>query len=434
MLLMFMGQPVVEAAEFGYSIFSDLTHSDNISTSSDGGEGSSLNTGGTINFDSDGYAGWYFDINGSYSTIEYSESGLSGEQRKTLSSSIEYRPTTNNLSLVISQNLSQVPQNRFTTNDVNNVRDVNVLSVEPGYFVHLSPSDQINLSAIFTKLDNGDQTDDAVFVDGSRETREFTLGYERQINALNFVSLIGETQETLFDEEMSAGGLDFTQSDLFLRWSYQGGTTTLTVDYGLSEVSNDGEEEDIDSDLYSVSFSRQLNSSHAVLFTSSKGFNNLLRTDANTEIVSPDDDLSDFSQAVAVRDTNLSYTANGTSFDVVANTTYRKIDGTGNRSTETRRGFGFGVTYYVSRAFNSPLDTNVTVAYNRSKNTFENSLTDVSENKVEFISVTYNHAYSRALNFYARLSTRDTSQNNNSSGDSNALTLGFTYRPLVRNF
>lgn len=433
-LLVGMAPLVANATEFSYSLFSDLTYSDNINSSSTGDEGSSLTVGGTVNLDSDGYAGWYFDINGSYSAIDYSESGLSNEQRKTFSTSVEYRPTTNNLSLLVLQNLSQVPQNRFTTTDVNNVRDVNILTVEPGYFIHLSPSDQINLQATFTRLDNGESTSDDTFVDGSRDTREYTLGYERQINALNFVSLIGEKQETLFDEDMNAGGLDFSQADLFLRWSYQGGTTQVTVDFGVSEVTNDNDDEDIDSDLYSVSFSRQLNSSHSLVFTSSKGFNNLLRTDINTEIVSTDDDLSDFSQAVAVRDSNLSYTAKGTSFDVVANSTYRKIDGTAVRSSETRRGFGLGVTYYVSRAFNSPLDTNISVAYNRSKNTFENSLTNVNQNKVEFISVTYNHSYSRSLNFYARLSTRDTSQDGNTSGDSNALTLGFTYRPLIRQF
>jgi len=423
----------VHAAEYSYSVFSDLTYSNNITRRVQEESGTALTNGASANYSVVALEEWELDFAASFSNIDYSSDNLRREKRKSLMGSAFYLPRSSNFSLFLLESISQVPQNRFSIQDVNNVRDVESTTIQPAYFFNLSPTDRINLEATYIDLTN-DQDDLLVSsIDGSRVTEQGSIGYQRQINPLNRVSFIGESEQTTFDAGIDDGVLDFDQEDVFLRWEYISISTQLQIDYGRSKLSNELEQTE-ESDLYSFLLTRQLSAAKTLSLTSSKGFNNLLRSNIGAGTAFVDDELSDFGTASEVKDSSLNYSSTGLLFESLVSLTYKKIGSTVILNTQRRMALGLSTTYYLFTASNTPLDSNLTFDYSLSKNEFDTDLSSVNRNDVELIAITYNHGYASAFAYYVRLEQRNTSQNNRESGDSTSISVGFSYAPLGRDF
>ena len=427
------------AIEFNYTLFSTLRHSNNLAQSADAASGESLNTGGTFSFVNEARSAWFVDMTGSISKEYFSDDELSRQDRNTLSASVTYTAPKSNFEFLLRDDFSQAPRDRFATNEVGNLVDVNVITARPSYYFNITPIDQIYGEITYLESARDATLDDNTGV--GAESFDFInvakeLRYEKTLNATSDISLVFDSIDTRFAAD--SNGIDFVQDNLFLRWVGRGSQNQLQVEIGQTRVK-DSNDEDFDTTLFNLLYNRQINQEQNLAFSIRNGVNFTISQNFIDDSISVDDSQGAFGAAQKIKAANVIYTLTG---DTVSGdfqlfiSEYKSADGQNN---EKRMGFSFNATYSMSQYFSTAPQTNITFGYQQNSNTIENSSAAAAidiDNDVKTFDFQFNYFARPTLSYFLAFQKRDTSSTNTSTsfsaGDSESVSIGVNYAPIVR--
>ncbi|PHS17575.1 MAG: hypothetical protein COA86_09820 [Kangiella sp.] len=429
----------LKAIEFNYTLFSTLRHSNNLAQNANAQSGESLNSGGTFIFANEARSVWFVDLSGSTSKEYFSDDDLTRQDRNTLAASINYIAPTSNFEFLLRDDFSQAPRDRFATQEVGNLVNVNVVTGRPSYFFNITPIDQIyseltyltstREGAVGDNIEIGAESFD--FINIAKEIR-----YEKTLNTTSDISLVFNSIDTRFEND--SNGVDFIQDNLFLRWVGRGRQNQLQVEVGQTRVKDENGD-DFDTTLFNLLFNRQINLQQNIAFSIRNGVNFTISQNFIDDSISVDDSQGAFGAAQKIKAANLIYTLTGETvsgdFQLFISE-YKTADGENN---ERRNGFSFNVTYSMSQYFSTAPQTNVTFGYQQNENSIENnSSTGVLniDNSVKIFDIQFNYFARPTLSYFVSFQKRDTSSTSVnasfSSGDSESISIGVNYAPINR--
>lgn len=424
------------AGEYNYGIFSTAELSDNIAETSDKSVGHSIDTGVNFLLGTDSNREFVGTLEGGFSHETYSESDIDNQIYKRLSGLLLYRPATNNFSLRVLDELSQMPQNRFSTIDLGNYRDSNVFSINPEYFVRLNPRHRINLSADFIRTKDEDVvTETGRLVDASKLMKVGAASLQRELSRVSTLSLVYESIDNDFDADISDGAIDYIQDDILLRWVIRGSATRLQIEVGQSTLVDefDNEERLV---LREVSISRQINHLDTLEFYHRHGFNNILNINFTNDSVSVQNTANSLLTAQTVTENTIAYNIISEHLNLAFSLFHSNIDGVFDDSEEASIGLSLEVSYPVSRLFDVSTNADLSFTYSNVKNKFYLVTQPERENHEQEFQLNYNYFFNQTTTLFAYFLHRRNSEaaigNSDFDVSSNMLGFGFSYAPSGR--
>lgn len=437
-ILILMASMHLQAVDWRYTLFSNVRYSDNLNQTTNNIEGYAVNAGFTFNLNNEPDAELYYITSGLFGWTTFSQDNIDNEYVRGFNGNLVYQPKNTNFKLLAVENLSQVPQNRFVTQEINNLRDVEVSAVKPTYFFNLSGSDKLNIDYSHIVVDAANVNANINLQNGSRTINEGSMGYDRNINATNVVSIIARASATNYDDPLNITnqtGVDYNQKDIFARWTLTGISNLLRIDYGKSRVKTELDKT-IDVDLLQFLFRRQLNRTHSVSLTYREGFDSIFNFELGTNTINVNNRSGDFGNTLKIKERRLSYDIAEDFFTSRISYFNEDLDSTLTSNTEKRIGLELSLVYRLSRLLDSPYDTNLAFTYFNSKNHFDSTLTQVTEDKVERFNLSFNYFISKSTFVFLQLQKRHSDSFimtiTNANIDSNTIFLGVSYAPNGR--
>ncbi len=432
LLLLLIGRNIV-AIEYSYSIFSTLGHNDNFNSNLEEPSGYSLNTGIAFLVNSDENIEWGLDLSGNYSKEIFNIDELPDQDVKVLAFELTYDASNSNFSFLLRDDISQRPRDRMSTQQVQNLMDVNTITVRPTYFFNLTSLDRLFFEATFIDTTVHSQSE-LIFDLSSTNTENLvkSIRYERTLNRTNEIALIFNSIDTDFEGNVGINGIDYTQEDTSLRWVRRGQLNQLQLEYGISKIE-DTVGREYDMDLINIIFDRQINRTHQIEMNYQEGF----YIPINNNAIDGSVDISNDSFGVAQESsfTNLEYNISETYFSFAMNVFNREFHGLGIGYEETRKGIGFTASYSLARIFSTSLNTNISLSVDRYKGFFMRQNGLEINTRVDDAELRFNYSYSPELSYFVALSVRDTASDNSigylNGGDSNMINIGFIYTPRM---
>ncbi len=430
--------PLAKAVEWRYTLFSNVRYSDNLNQTLNNIEGYALNTGLIFNLNNEPDAEFAYITSGLLGRTSFSRNTINDQYIRGFNGNFLYQPKETNFKLLAVESISQVPQNRFLTQAINNLRDIEVTAVKPTYFLNLSGADKLNIDYSFVIVNAGTTNAFVNAQNGSRKINEFSIGYDRAINATNKISFFAKKSDTDYDELLNITnrtGIDYKQEDIFARWTLTGKSNLVRFDLGKSRVTTELDRI-IDVDLVQFLYTRQLNRGHSLSLIYRKGFDSIFNYTLGTNTINVNNRSGDFGSTLNIKESRISYEIQEDF--ITSRLSYFKVDldSTLARNKETRKGLNFSIEYRLSRLFDSPYDTNLTFTYFNSKNIFDTTLTQVTNNEVQRFNLYFNYFISKNTFVFLQLQKRNADSFilgvANASIDSNTIFLGVSYSPNGR--
>jgi|GEM_PF-2997544 len=418
------------STEYQYSLLSRYQISDNITQNVDGESGNSLLLGVDFSFQSDQYSSWEFDLSGNYSTTDYSLSNLAREESKSLRGIYLYRPKESNFRFLTLADISQVPRNRFQTQEVNNLRDTGLLAVKPSYFVSINPNDKINMSYTGVNFDIEAASEIATNQDNSRMVDEYSISYEKQVNPTNVMSIVAQEKNTDFDEGLAQGAVDFDQEDLFLQWVVNSRINSIQIELGKSKV-RDALGQELDGNLALVSLFRRLNRIQTIELVYSEGFDSFFGINLATETINVNVQSNDLARAQRIRERSLAYVYNAATFQFSMNIFKRDAKDAFGDNRDQQSGGNFRAVYPLSLLSRNLTNADLALSYRHTENDFNTNLSTVDTSKVDILSLRFSHAVNSGFTYFIELNEREAEQEDFAllglSNNSQSINLGFSY-------
>ena len=420
-----------EAIEYRYSIDSNYRHSDNITESENNISGTSFNTNLSFNLSASSNIDWQVALSGSFGYQEFSEESISNRENKSFTGRVEYQPRNNNLSLIVIDQLSQVPADRFATQSDINLRETNTFSVIPAYFFSFSSLDRVNMQWTFIDSDNANIAGGEQLRDASQVSKNFTLDYRRRLNSRQQLFAVFNTSEIKFD---SLDGTDYKQQDTSLRWVIQGRATGIQIEAGISDIKDENNNK-IDANLTVVNISRQINRTHSLEFNSRTGFDSDIETNSVTNVVNVDGENNNFFRAQKINELFTGYNITSDGFNSRLQFFDRRSEDAIGDNEEQQDGYELVMSYPISRMLFGNNRAELEVTYSDTNGIFTTDLTGLQtqQNNTKFFEIAYSHSYNGNLSLNVRVSKRDVSGdllvNRTNRGNSNSVSVGFTYSP-----
>jgi len=429
----------LKAIEFNYTLFSTLRHSNNLAQNANAQSGESLNSGGTFIFANEARSVWFVDLSGSLSKEYFSDDDLTRQDRNTLAASINYIAPKSNFEFLLRDDFSQAPRDRFATQEVGNLVNVNVVTARPSYFFNITPIDQIYSELTYLSSSREGSEDENIeigaesfdFINIAKEIR-----YEKTLNTTSDISLVFNSIDTRFENE--SNGVDFIQDNLFLRWVGRGRQNQLQVEVGETRVKDDNGD-DFDTILFNLLINRQINLQQNIAFSIRNGVNFTIGQNFIDDSINVDDSQGAFGSAQKIKTANLIYTLTGDTISGDFQLFLSEYKSANGETNEERKGFSFNVVYSMSQYFSTAPQTNVTFGYQQNENTIENNTVDNSvdiDNSVNIFDIQFNYFARPTLSYFVAFQKRDTSSSSVnssfSSGDSESISIGVNYAPINR--
>lgn len=418
--------------EYTYTIDAGYQDSSNITQVFDGESGAATDYGLGFSLSNSLQKEWELDLDTRFARTNYFGANLSDEKTIDLSALAKYKSSSSNFSFTTLANIIQAPNNRFTPQEINNIRQQAVYVLMPSYYIAINSADRINL--FYTSMDydledpeglTGSQAGQARSSNGN----SFLINYAKKINSTNTLALNFRDSETDFDENI-ATAIDYEREDTFLSWDLIRKTGQLRMELGSSKIVDQlNQELNLDHKLLSVL--RQLNRENVVSLTYSKGFNNPLSNDQETNNVSVNQQNNDITAAQEVEDFTFNYTYTGDFLSATILFSDEESRQSFSDNVEERKRFTLNMTYLLSRYFENSGRSNIRINYANAKSEFESEFTNIQSTEIETYGITYNHVYSSSLTFSLSYAVRDSSQFDNNNDefiiDSNSTFFTVTY-------
>lgn len=399
----------VSAAQYRYSINTQLEDSSNITGQLGGEEGEAYSLGLNFGLDSFELREWDINVDGQISAVDYSDETLQNEELYDFQSSVLYKPLHSKFTLLTLANFGQVPINRFSTQEVNNVRDERVLVFRPSYFYSMTQTDKINFE--YTYFDYYlEETEQVVLGQNSTNvTQSVLVNYEKQVNPTSALSFNLKTAQTEY-EESEVAAIDYDRDDVFLRWVMRDATNQIQLDLGQSEIVDDNNQE-LNQDLQVLTITRQLNLNNSLELAYSSSFNNQLNSNQNTNTVNVNQQNA-FARVQIVEDYSLSFNHDDSIFDFNFSFSDSEIEQFQSDNVERRKLGSVGLVYSLTRLFDNGSRSSIRINYIKSESEFDTNFTAIAANEIENYRVSFNYAFSSNFRISLEHSTRNTIQQN----------------------
>lgn len=412
------------ALDYNYSLFSSVEYTDNIRQVSEavGADeaGRVIDAGLGLNLNTEPNVLLAANVSGSFARRYYSADELDSEDRKDLLASLLFQPSSNNFRLAVLESLQQVAADRRSVSTVNNLRDVNIFSVVPSYFIDLSPVSRIRTSASYSRVDEE-------FDLASREVRGATLGYQYRVSNLSTWSLNATRSNTEFTDTSQ----EYDQDTLFFRWSYVGRLTNWSLDLGQQRVD---EREGADETLVSFSVEREVNNNAGVSLFYYQGYNDIVNNSVGNELTGmiPNRDAAFADELATERELSLGYDYARNNFDAgidlfARNLESKEVFTIGRPVDEDEYGVRLSSGYrFRDENYNmSPYGLGLNYRHTR-----EEFNLDGRENKIHELAIRLDYYASQSMRVYLQLRSRNTSGSGGSANsDEQSAMLGFTFSP-----
>ncbi|MET1256767.1 hypothetical protein [Aliikangiella maris] len=428
--------PIVGAIDFGYGFFSSLRQSDNLNQSDNGNSGTAYDLGMRFGIGNNASNVINYEIDGVLATADYTSDDLDREYYRSLDGRFQYQAVDSNFGFIALEQLTQVPANRFATQETNNLRDINVYAARPTYYIRLSGEDKINLYATYIDFSAGENTLDAT--NNSKNETMFSMDYAHRLNPITTITLVAEKSETDFDEafnELTRTADDFSQNDIFMRWETRGKTTSLRANLGQSEVTTDSGEK-FDADLLDINLSRVINRTQSINLGFRKGFDSLLGFNLDANQININSQSVNFNTALETKQHSLTYEYRDISFSSSLRIFSAELSSVQVQNNETRKGAEFNISYSLSHLLKNPLESNIQFQYSRTDSEFSTQDVVSLNNLVENFEIRFNYSINRKLDLYARVEKRVSESQNVGEAmvdsSANNFVLGVTYTPVKR--
>ena len=421
----------VNAVEIDYTITSSFRHSDNLAERPEALGGDATSAALTLDIESVNNAAWDFRLSSNFASTDYSVSELEREDRKSFALDARYDPANSNFDLLLSNNYSQVPRNRFVSQSVNNLREISVSYIRPIYFIKLSPLDRLNVDYTYIDFTNLNASEDSSILYGTRISQESSLGYEKKISAISSIGVYQSKVDTSFSEAINDSIIDFEQTDTFIRWQTTGQFTQLAIEYGFSDVINVRKEK-VSSTLKRLSFNRRINSNQVLTLRYQVGFDTVLNSNLATNSININSASSDFGTAQEVDEASVEYTYAGALLSTSLSYIDRKTSSAIGDDSEEREEFVLSVEYSLSRLFNVRTQNTIEVFARVFDNEFDTELSSITESSTQIYGLRYNHPINRNLVFfseYAKRNSEDDNTDQNTNVRSYSIEFGIVYNP-----
>lgn len=420
------------ALDYNYSIFSSVEYTDNIRQVSEAGgtdeAGQIYDAGLGFNLDTEANVLLAADVSGTFSKRYYSADELDAEDRKDLMASLLFQPSSNNFRLAVLESLQQVSADRRSVQTVNNLRDVNIVSVVPSYFFDLTPISRIRASANYSRIDEdeGDRTGGA-FEDSSRDVRGATVGYQYQVSDLSNWSLNATRSNTEFTDTEQ----EYDQESVFFRWAYGGRLTDWSLDLGQQRIVD---AQDADEALVTFSIERQVNNNASLSMFYHQGYNDIVNDSVGNELIRivPNRNAAFADELATEREFTLAYNYSRINFDAGVTLSTRNLESEesltiGRPVDEDEHGLRLSSGYrFRDENYNmSPYGLGLDYRHAREEFNLEGL-----ENKINELRFRLDYFASQSLRVYLQLRSRNASGAGGSGdNDEQSVTLGFSFSP-----
>lgn len=170
------------------------------------------------------------DVTGDLSYVDYLNDTYRSELIGSLGAAVRMGLVDDRLSWVVEESFGQTRLDAFAPTTPANRENVNFLSTGPDLSLRLSAVLRVNVQARYSRLDY--QTSD---FDSNRYRG--LLGLERDLSGTNRISLNVSGERVL---PRRGGGSSFTRSEAFIRYASEAARTTLSTEFGASQVEVSG--------------------------------------------------------------------------------------------------------------------------------------------------------------------------------------------------
>ncbi len=419
---------VAYAIDYSYAMNVGYEDSTNLRQVINGEDGQAQSVGLVFDLSSNLKREWDLNLNGNFEITDFSEN-IQTQQIKGLQALGIYKPLESNFVLVSLIDVSQIPINRFQTQDVNNIRDQYAYAFKPSYYLSLTPTDKINFEYTFVDFNLEDIATTQIALNSSNVNNSVLVNYEKQINATNNITINLRTGNTDFDTLSLQGAIDYDQDDLFVRWLVVNTTNQFQFEYGFSKITDELNRK-FDQAHKLFSFTRQINQANSFSLDYSDRFNNALNDNRATNTIAINQ-LNNLTTAQSLEQYSINYTIDKNYFTANLGLSDVKLVQVGTQNTEDRMALNFGATYILSRFLEESGRSNLQLNYSRSESDFDTTLTNFISNEVEIFNLTFNYVYSSNIIFSLGYNVRNVNQLDNSftasSIDSKGIMFSFTY-------
>jgi hypothetical protein len=426
---------LTQAAEYRYLFGIANQSSDNI-TQRPGGESGSATTGTIeLSLASTESIDFTYDLGLRLNRINYSVAGLESEDSKGFEGNVNSQPRASNFSVLGLGSITQVPVNRFQTQQVNNLREERALAIMPAYFVRLNNLDRITFTGMKVKFDSETANQAPGQIDNSRDVNEFAAELQRQINPTNFISLVAKKSSTDFTASSQVGVIDYDKEEYYLKWRSDGPTNRILAEFGRSKLTDQLGRE-LQADLQLFNLFRQVNRNQTIEYRFSDGIQGAVSTNLATDRIVINQRNEVIPSAQLAREHSLSYAYNALFLRTALSINQREISQVFSTNNEVQEGARLSFSYALSRLIGTPLDSRIELVIDKNQSEFDSEQTQITDTQLTQVSLIYRHMYSQTLSMFIELQSRrskelsaDLSIGRN---DSDSIFLGFTYSDFGR--
>lgn len=402
----------ISALEYTYSVDAGYQDSDNISQDFDGEAGKSLDYGIGFSLKNSLQKEWEIDLQTRLSRTNYFEADLSDEKTIDLSGLATYKSLSSNFTVTSLANIIQAPNNRFTPQEINNIRQQAVYALMPSYYVSINAADRINMfyTAVVYNLEEpeGLQSSQQTGQARSSKGKSLLLNYAKKLNSTNILAFNIRDGETDFDDNVPTV-IDYDRKDMFFSWDLTRKTGQLRMELGRSEIVDQlDQKQELDHKLFS--FSRQLNRKNVLSILYSDGFNNPLSNVQESSNVSVNQQNNNITAAQEVTEFALDYLYTGDFLSASVLISEQEARQSFSENLEVRKRLSVNMTYLLSRFFERSGRSNIRINYTKADSEFDSEFTNTLSNEVESYGITYNHVYSSKLTLSLSYAVRNTLQ------------------------
>ena len=422
------------SAQYGYAISTSYEDSTNLSGFAGGEAGDTTQLGLNFSLEADQTREWSFNLSTRFEGNQYSLDTVEDEDIYNLDSTAIYTPQNTNFSLTTVVSAGQVPINRFRVQNINNLRDEEIVLVRPRYFVSFTRTDRINFVASYFDYTLDESEELQSLQDSSNTTSSFLINYEKQVNATNIVSMNLRTAQTEFKDPLDLNAIDYDRDDMFFRWVVQGRTNQIQVDLGESKIVDDLGQE-LKQDLQIASFTRQLNQNSQFELIYSNSFNNQAFGNQATGTISLNQQNS-LTGVQKIEEYEAVYRFDTGFLTTELSRARSTIEQVNQGNEEERKTSRINIRYALNRLFNSDERIDLSIGYSEQEGNFDTLLTNITSNRTENTSIGINYLVTSNFQIGLTYTDRETEQFSNLAPgnlvDTQSTTITFLYRDRGR--
>ncbi len=408
--------------------------STNISQLADGAEGNVFESSLSFALEENDYRNFELDIDSAINRFYYTPDNLETETQYELTLTSRYEFSELNSSVGVFSEITQVPINRFQTQEVNNLREANTSAIFGNHFVRLSGKTQFGVDYQHAKFYVDSDIPTFRLQDASREEQQGLFSLSNRLNSNNTLQIRFQKKDTDFEDDDDLINSDYFQYDLIASWQGENETTTINLELGNSKVKDfiGRSYEDENAQLI---INRQINRQQRLRLQVNKGVASLFTLDRTTGEIFVNQQNDSISQAQIAKGGGLQYDLNFTRFGMTASYFESKLEGVFIESEEVTRNKGLLLQMAVGQDTLQNAQTRLSAFFTQDEIDAEPGISIVNENFVRQRVFTYSHQFTTQFDLALRYVKRDGFQTffagQRTSISSEAIILSFEYRYMT---